>query len=52
MLVAQLNLSTILYLALNQPAKRIFARRLEFFNESVLTIINLHMFMYTKWIPD
>ena len=29
-----------------------FARNLELLNEFVLTIINLHMFMYTEWIED
>ena len=51
-LVSLINLITIIYVSFYQPADRIFARNLELFNEFVLTIINLHMFMYTEWIMD
>ena len=51
-LVALINLTTIIYVSLYQPADRMFARNLELFNEFVLTMINLHMIMYTEWIED
>ena len=52
MFVALINLVTIIYVAFYQPAERMFARNLELFNEFALTIINLHMFMYTEWIME